>query len=443
MQLTISQNANRNYLAKIVRITNLRPHENADRLLVTRIDGCNVITAKGGVQVGDLVVYFPIECQISSVYLRANNMYRHTDKNVDPFKPGGFFEDTGRVRALKLRGEKSEGFIAPVSTLDTAFGLQGDYASYEDTEFDAINYVVFVKKYKIHIQDHTGIRKEKGAAKALLASKLIEGQFKFHNDTSKFAKEIHKFHPNDEITITWKMHGTSFVSSNLLTKKPLKWYEKALKWLGINIVDTQYDNIYSSRKVIKNESLRLSQSSFYRQDIWGTVNDLYKSKLMKGETIYGEIVGFTLSGEAIQSGFDYGCEDAPGKHFDVYIYRITYTNVDGKVVELNYQQMTERALELGVKVVPLLYSGRAEDLVSYKMDMGMREWRETLYAHIADRWVRDQDSIFCKNKVPEEGVVVRKEGWKPEAFKLKAFRFLERESKALDRGEISLEDQES
>lgn len=439
MKLSISEKANRNYLAKIVRLGGLKPHGNADRLMTTRIDGCNIITAKGGLQPGDLVVYFPLECCISKVFLSANNLYRDSQLNTDPSNAGGFFEESGRVKALKLRGEKSEGFIVPVSTLHKSLGLEGPYDQYEDVEFDTVNHVTFVKKYVIK-EPVVNRKQGKGAKKELLESKLIEGQFRFHTDTSKFGKELHKFNPEDKLTITLKLHGTSFVSSNLLVKKKLKWWEKALKWLKIPIIDTEYGNIYSSRKVIKNEYLTLNQNSFYKQDVWGSVNDLLKNKLLKGETVYGEIVGYTLAGEQIQKGFDYGCHPSSGRFFDVYVYKITHTNVDGKVLELNYDQMAERVSEIGVKVVPLLYSGTARSLVNHKLDMDMRNWREDLFNHIKDTWVYDQDSTMCINKVPEEGVVVRKEGLYPEAFKLKSFRFLEFESKSLDKGEVNMED---
>ena len=46
------------------------------------------------------------------------------------------------------------------------------------------------------------------------------------------------------------------------------------------------------------------------------------------------------------------------------------------------------------------------------------------------------------NKVPEEGICVRKEGLVIEIFKLKSFRFLEKESKQLDKGEVDIETQQ-
>lgn len=441
MQLKTSEKANKNYLAKIVRIRKLRDHENADRLLVTTIDGNDVITAKGGIKEGDLVVYFPLECSICSLFLSHTNSYRHSEKNKDNTKIG-FFEDTGRVKAVKLRGQKSEGYIVPIQELASAFNCKvEDLEKAEDQEFDTINQVVLVKKYIVKNMEGTpGSKQPKGAKGKMLESKLIDNQFKFHSDTSQLGKSMHLLHPESNITITWKMHGTSFVSSNLLVKKKLNWFEKALKRLGVNIQDTEYGNIYSSRKVIKNPELTLNPKSFYKSDIWGQVNEKLKTSLLKGETIYGEIVGHTESGEEIQKGYDYGTQ--PHEH-DVYVYRITYTNIDGHVVELDYQQMSQRCVQLGIKAVPHIFTGLAKTYLKPMTDEDLRDWRDSFLTQLKTDFVHDQKSKFCSNNVPEEGVVLRLNGIKPEAFKLKAFAFLERESKSLDKGEVSMEDVES
>ena len=47
---------------------------------------------------------------------------------------------------------------------------------------------------------------------------------------------------------------------------------------------------------------------------------------------------------------------------------------------------------------------------------------------------------MCTNKVPEEGIVVRKESlFSCDAYKLKSFRFFEKESSDLDAGVVDIE----
>ena len=60
---------------------------------------------------------------------------------------------------------------------------------------------------------------------------------------------------------------------------------------------------------------------------------------------------------------------------------------------------------------------------------------------LSKRYVYDQPSQFCANKVPEEGIVIRTEGRRVEALKLKAWAFLEYEGKELDKGEANIEDE--
>ena len=46
----------------------------------------------------------------------------------------------------------------------------------------------------------------------------------------------------------------------------------------------------------------------------------------------------------------------------------------------------------------------------------------------------------CINKVPHEGIVIKKEGSWHSAMKLKCFAFLNKEQKELDKGETNIED---
>src|SRR5689334_21215218 len=100
-----------NYSAVIVRISNLRPHSNADRLICTNIFGQNVIVGKE-TQIGDVGLFFPLESQIGEEFARANDLIRRKDENGKP--AGGMFADNRRVRAQTFRGEKSMGFFIPL-----------------------------------------------------------------------------------------------------------------------------------------------------------------------------------------------------------------------------------------------------------------------------------------------------------------------------------------
>lgn len=53
----------------------------------------------------------------------------------------------------------------------------------------------------------------------------------------------------------------------------------------------------------------------------------------------------------------------------------------------------------------------------------------------------ERTSPSCDNKVPHEGIVIKIENMKSEAFKLKCFKFLDKEGKELDKGESNIEDE--
>lgn len=186
-------------------------------------------------------------------------------------------------------------------------------------------------------------------------------------------------------------------------------------------------------------TFKKNHNHYYSEDLWTRVGkEQFFGKLHPGETIYYEIVGFTGDGAYIQKGFDYKCLNG---EYKIYVYRITYTTPGGSVVELQWNQVKDRCAELNVPAVPEVYYGIAADMVV--LDVARDGMGEAFLQHLQQAYVYDQDSQFCDNKVPEEGICVRKEGLNIEVFKLKAFRFLEHETKMLDNEEQDLETTQS
>ena len=250
---TKSKDHNANYLASIVRIDEFRPHPNADKLKIVALFGNNVIT--GITAQPGLYCYFPLECAISKEFLSYSNSYRDPELNADKTIKG-FFEQHGRVRALSLRGQKSEGYIIPVSSLESFIkDVLGKKVTFEaGTDFDTICDHQLCKKY-IPLGTRTPgtpNKKTRGNTKRY-ESRLVENQFHFHPDTSHLKREIYKISPDDYISIVEKYHGCNFVVSNVLVKKKLTLRDKVARFFGVNIQDTEYGMIYSSRAVIKSD----------------------------------------------------------------------------------------------------------------------------------------------------------------------------------------------
>jgi hypothetical protein len=442
MSISISKDANVNYLAKVVKLNNIRKHSNADRLQCVSIDGNNVITGTLASE-GGLYVYFPLESAINSNYLSWSNSYEKKELNQDT-EAKGFFGHSGRVRAIRLRGERSEGYIVPANDISSwVYETTGnDFVFTEEhaeTEFDTINGLKLCEKYVniVQLKKLKENKKNNNTKKVAKVSKLIDNQFRFHIDTAPLRKNVRNINPNDYISITNKLHGTSFVVSNVLCKKKLTFVEKVLKKLGVNIVDSHYDLVYSSRKVVKNKNIDDdNKNHFYGYDLWGDIAQNLKGCLTEGISLYGEAVGYTKTGAYIQNQYDYGCD--PGK-FETYIYRITLTNASGKVFEFSSQQIKDYCNKFGINHVPEFYYGKAKDL--FDLPLG-EHWNVSFMEKLSDEYL-EKDCDICVNKVPAEGIVLRREVSDIDVYKHKSFRFFEHETKQLDSGEIDLETQES
>lgn len=439
-----------NYKAVVFSIKSLRPIEKADRLLATSIYGNNVIVGIN-VKEGDKGLYFPLESQIGLEFAQANDLIRRKDAEGKP--AGGMFAENRRVRAQMFRGEKSMGFWIPIDSLkklEQGFDTQIDDLQDGD-EIGEFNGKIISTKYIPANIKTPGTPNSK--SKTAKLSRLVEGQFRFHKDTLQLGKNIHRIESGDNITVTYKYHGTSAIAARVLVNQPFTFLDKVTSFIsrlftGKSTTKQQYDYLYASRTVVKNDALH---PGFYGEDLWTSTGKKYfEGNLKQGESIYYEIVGYTEAGKAIQKGYDYGCNvNIHGEPFNkAIVYRITYTLPDGTVVELPWNQVKERCKQLGVEPALTLYEGRAMDLGFEEVTKYQKpyptedEWREDWLKYLQDTYL-EKDCIFHPKGVPAEGICIRKEGLELETFKLKSFRFFEWETKLLDNQEIDIETEQS
>ena len=445
--MKLNKPKNENYAAIVVEIKTLVPLENCDNVQAAIILGNQVIVDKS-VKIGDVGLYFPLECQLSKEYLSANNLYRKKELNLDQTK-AGYFEENGRIRCVKFRGHKSEGLFMPSGSL-FFIGTSGLNLNLNDC-FDELNGTPICSKYIVKVNrtpGQSGSKKNKSTKK--YESKLVENQFRFHQDTSMLYRNLHRIDPDSLISITYKVHGTSGISSYVLCKRKITKRERIgaffhniytkLVTLGKGryiTLETEYDYLYSSRKVIKNPELNPNAQHYYNEDIWGIAHKELEPYLQKGLSLYYEIVGYLPNGGMIQKDYDYGCK--VGEHA-IYIYRITQTNADGKVFEFSAKQVQDWCRKNGLTPVPQLFYNYAFNLTEGIPADSDEEWRE-IFLEQVKKYYNEQDCYICKNKVPEEGCVIRIEGLDFEAYKQKSNRFYELETKNLDKGESNIEDE--
>jgi len=434
---------NENYAATVIEIKTLVPLADCDYVQAAIIMGNQVIVGKD-IKVGDIGLYFPLETQLTDIYLKHNNLYRKPELNIDP-KQKGYFEENGRIRAVKFKGHKSEGLYMPHSSIV----FTGTNPLNVGNTFDELGGVEICRKYVIKKNNTPGLpgsKKDKDVKK--YESKLVENQFRFHQDTSMLYKNLHRINPDDLISITYKLHGTSGISSYVLCKRYIPKRERFAAFLHniytnitsfgkrkFELTETEYDYLYASRKVIKNEILNPNAQHFYNENIWEIAHNETAEYLQKGMTFYYEIVGYLPNGGMIQKDYDYGCE--PDTH-KVFIYRITHTNVDGKVFEFSAKQVQDFCKKNGLNAVPELFYGFAKEFSDERMN---RDNWEAKFLETIKKLYNEKDCYMCSTKIPEEGCVIRVEGLDLEALKQKSNRFYELETKQLDTGEANIEDE--
>ena len=412
-----------NYLAKIVKIDNLHPIPGADRIQTTLVDYNSVIIGKD-VQIGNMVIYFPVECQISSDLLSYLNLYSDSAQNRDTTQKG-FFGKQGRVRCVSMiKGTvKSEGFIIPYDQLeDFIFSIRPDgyLSAHIDQQFDYIGDVMICQKYVPTPARNSGSGVQSKSTNKL-KNILVDNQFKFYGDTSHLKANVHKFNLNDLVVITNKVHGSSFIASHCLVNKDLKWYEKLALRFGINIPTLEFGYVWSSGKPKSNLPKGIESktnvwknggNSYYSEDIWRREFEKIKPVLNKGYTIYGEIIG-----QGVQGPYTYGVQGTK-----MLVYKITVTNVDGDTITLDWFNLKKFCEKHQLEHVEEWYVGYLS-LANKDIIFEDEELIEKLTKQFLDR------RTPCGN--PDEGICIQRLEDK-EWYKLKSFTFLKKESETLD-----------
>ena len=144
-----SVRGNPNYSAEAIRVDQILEYSGMDRLVGIPFAGNVSLVPKGKYKVGDTVVAFPAESQLSEVVCFRNNLYSDTSKNQDPKAPKGYIGKQRRVRAIKLRGVVSSVLI-----------LDGDLFGNPDagTKFDHVGDIEVCRKYEPPVRVATSAR---------------------------------------------------------------------------------------------------------------------------------------------------------------------------------------------------------------------------------------------------------------------------------------------
>ena len=381
----------------------------------------------------------------------------------------GFFNKNGRVRAIRLGGVNSMGYLFSIDELAKWCPEVKDVylPDIVGEDFDTVNGIEFIKAYVPFVPQ----RSNKGDGKSIdrkrnkkieKFDRMIKGEFSFHYSSDPLPKCINRIKPNDMVSITLQIHGTSFGCGKLHVKTPIKLPIYKLLWnkfvdttglfkkLRVTDYIVEYGNVTSSRTVIKNQYINKKVTEgYYGVDIWSEYGNLIYPYLDEGMTVYGEIFGY-LSGsdKMIQKNYDYGCEKGKNK---LMPYRITTTNDNGTKHEWNVTEVKEWTEKLikehpeladRIHVIDLLYHGTLANLYPH---LSLTDhWHENVLEEMRNDVVHfgmeKREPLCTTHNVPREGICVHIDNDEiNENFKLKCQHFFDMERKAIDAGEVDIE----
>lgn len=388
------------YTGFVVKVEHLRKHSNADRLQVATFFGNDTIVSLD-TKIGDIGIYFPVDGQLSERYCQVNDLVRRKDENGK--QCGGYLDPEKRnIKALKLRGEKSDGLYMPITSL-------ADFCKISDLKvgdtIDTVNGELICQKYI----PHSTTKYKNKVVTAQRAKENICPTFYEHVDTAQLAYNLNAFKAGDTVQLTLKMHGTSARTGYLpLLHTKRTWFDKLFHRHGKDYYE--YGYVTGTRRVVLKEGRK---GGYYESDDFRhAMAAKFEGKLRKGEVVYYEIVGFQgPHGAPIMSQvanskvkdpeftkqygttttFSYNCEqehsydwaNAPentahqlletGVYLpccEVYVYRMTMVNEDGDVVEYSPAQIKERCEQMGVHTVMEFETFIIPDMIQLPDDVG-------------------------------------------------------------------------
>ncbi len=446
MKFTAPKNIN--YAATVVRVPTLVELEGLDNLVGVPVLGHQALTQKDGTAVGELKIAFTAETQLSPAYAGANNLFREAELNANP-EEKGYLEKNGRIRAIKLRGHRSDALLMPLNSLVPALGLaEWEFELlYNDLKegdtFDTLNGVEICRKYELPVKHNP----RSTASKVVKAFKRVDSKlFPEHLDTDAFWRCKHLLKPGHEIVMTQKLHGTSIRVGRVPCLRQKSWFERLLnRWLSTT--DYTHDAVFGSRKVIKDVN-NPNQNHYYDSDIWTQYGKKIADLIPEGYIVYGELVGFTPDSAAIQKNYTY---DLPVGEAELYVYRVAVINAQGTMSDLSWDGVKEFCLARGLKWTPeMARFSFGTDESSFRNREEMASFIEQLldvrYREHYEQNIAGQGYLNVEPPLPlshpltvDEGVCLRQEGQVPLILKAKSPIFLQHETKLLDKGEVDTE----
>ena len=313
---------------EVVKVGEVKYHENADRLDVVKVWGYDVVTGRDEYLPGNVAVYFPVD----SILPQELEDYIFEGSKMKLSKH--------RVRAARIRGCVSQGLLVDIKKIKRYMQRNVNLQQQKFTIPVGADLTL-----DLGVTKHDP-EKNKPAAMRGEQKKKRDCNPHFHKyyQMQHLLKYDTAFQEEDDVFLTEKIHGTNFRCgwvprqvSNWIDKLRIKWYVKNRpfkKYLGLH----PYEFVYGSHNV---ELKPDGKDNVYRQCVH--VNEMWTA-CKYGEVWYGEIYG-----PGIQSGYGYGLNDGEFevRFFDIYN---VFQGENGGYID--FLEVATRCAEERLKVVP-------------------------------------------------------------------------------------------
>ena len=180
----------------------VHPHPNADRLELAQVGDYRCVIGKGLYQTGDLVVYIPEAALVPEWALRH---YGYWNEEAGKGLLAGSNGD--RVKAVRLRGEVSQGIVFPLRSVpEKAISNAIEYLG-EDGKFHH-----YVASFGEDLQELLGITKYEPPIPTCMAGEVYNAgtSITVAYDIENIKAYPDVFEEGEEIIFTEKIHGTFF-----------------------------------------------------------------------------------------------------------------------------------------------------------------------------------------------------------------------------------------
>lgn len=411
-----------NHKAIVAKIDAVTEIPGATNIHIAHVLGEQVIVSKDN-GVGYVGLFFPADLQLSEDYCKYNNLYRDKSKNSSQEK-SGFFDENRRVRVQPFLKVKSQGYFAPLSSLNF---ISDCPTMALGQSFDEVNEIKICEKY-ISKATREAIAKQNRPKQA---KKNYAPYFEKHVDSDQFKHNAGLIPKGALLHFHAKVHGTSHRSGyTLITKELPKWKQFVNKFVPLFKTE-DWGYVVGTRNVVLKageEKEGFHGSEQFRFD----VAESLKPHLEKGMVVYGEIAGY-VNGKPImgvvnskdtkdkafnkkygdQIVYKYGCKE---HEYRFHIYRITYLTPEGKNVDFTQAQLdfwcNSKGILGPVEVhPPMIYDGD---------ELNLRILVENLTERAE---VLGEDYIDPSHN--SEGIIIRVDtgNMTPKFYKSKAYHF--------------------